>query len=201
MMRTPTGEVERILATADQHFRKYLADQSAGKLGLMAYAMLPMMRSPEIADQTIRHWEDAKRTGLDGVPDYLTCMQLVCACCAVADRLHHAGRRDEAWAAVIDAQLVSGIALAHYVARREVKHADSTKGHNGGTSKKSELTKRYACDLFDQEGYTDTQVAVSKLWSRVEAQSGRDGWRITPTGGPRTLKKWLDEHVAARVNR
>lgn len=200
-MRTPTGEVERILATADQHFRKYLADQPAGKIGLMTYAMLPMMRSPEIADQTIRQWEDAKRTGLNGVPDYLTCMQLVCACCALADRLHHAGRKDEAWTAAIDAQLVSGIALAHFVARSEVKHADSTKGQKGGTSKKSKLTKKYACDLFDEGGFTDTKLAVGQLWPKVEERARLDGWKMTLTGGPRTLQKWLDDHVASRVNR
>lgn len=200
-MRTPAGEVERILATADQHFRKYLVDQPAGQQGLMAFAMVPMMRSPDLAAQKIRQWQEAKRNRLEGAPDYLTCMELVCACCAVADRLHDAGRTEEAWAAVVDAQLMSGIALAHYVAKSEVNHAHSTKGHKGGTSKKSRLTKRYACDLFDQEGYTDIEVAVEKLWSRVEAQARLDGWTMTLKRGPRTLQEWLDDHVASRVNR
>jgi hypothetical protein len=201
MPRTPTGEVERILAAADQHFRKYLADEPAGKLGLMAYAMRPMMRNPEIAEQTIRQWEDARRTGLNGVPDYLTCMHLVCACCAVADRLHHAGQKDEAWASVIDAQLVSGIALAHYVSRIEVKHANSTKGKKGGTSKKSNLTKKFACELFDKEGFSSTREAVDRLWPKVEEHARLQGWKMTLTRGPRTLQKWLNDHVTSRVNK
>lgn len=200
-MRTPAGEVERILATADQHFRKYLVDQPAGQQGLMAFAMVPMMRSPDLAAQKIRQWQEVNRNRLEGAPDYLTCMELVCACCAVADRLHDAGRTEEAWAAVVDAQLMSGIALAHYVAKSEVTHAHSKKGQKGGTSKSSQLTKQYACDLFDQEGYTDTKVAVGKLWPKVEAQARLDGWTMTLTRGPRTLKKWLDDYVASRVNR
>lgn len=194
-MRTPLGEVERILASADRHFRKYLADEPSGKQGLMTYAMVPMMREPELADRVIRQWEDAKSTRADGVPPYLACMHLVCACCAKASSLQDSGQINEAWANVVDAQLVSGIAMAQYVASSEVDHAASMKGRNGGKSKKSQLTMKYACDLFDQEGLADVEQAVGLLWSRVEKQARIDGWTMTLTGGPRTLRNWLKNHM------
>ena len=164
-VRTPITEVERILASMDRHFKHEMRGEDIGKMGLMDHAVSPMMRNPEKADEVVQQWDRARKSNPVEIPTYLGHVLLVCACCVQSVILHDAGKLNESWSKVMDAQIYSGIALSMYVSKHEVKHKRVKVAKSGGNNrgKKNDVIRAFVLSEWATGNWTRPGTAGTNI--------------------------------------
>ena len=190
----------------NRHFKHEMRDEDIGKMGLMNHAVVPMMRNPEEADEIVRQWDQAKKSNSVEIPTYLGHVYLVCACCVQSVILHDAGKLNEAWVKIMDAQIYSGIALSMYVSKSEVKHKRVKVAKSGGNSrgKKNEMLKKFVLAEWITGGRNKAYPSANAIAEKFHSQNGKPPERtlrefnsgLSISNIEKTFEVWIGEELA-----